>query len=418
VSSPAAERRRFGTPAPAQQRWPGLATPPPAGPGAALVRALFPRLVSPLDVRVVLPDGRIIGRGGPDSPVMHIHNLSAFFRRLGADAGIGFGESYMVGDWNTDDLAALLTVFAERITTLIPARLQALRRLYERRQPVEEENTIAGSRSNIQRHYDLSNELFALFLDESMTYSAAWFEPGDTLERAQTRKIDGILDLARVGPDKHVLEIGTGWGALAIRAAVERGARVTSLTISEEQKALAEQRIAAAGVSDRVQVLIRDYREAHGQYDAVVSVEMIEAVGEQYLPAYFAALDRLLKPGGWIGLQAITMPHQIMLSSRKSYTWMRKYIFPGGLLPSLQLLEEHVRDHTGLRVVERRELGLDYVKTLREWRTRFMAHRDEVLALGFDQTLIRMWEFYLAYCEAGFRSRYINDYQFSLRHTG
>jgi cyclopropane-fatty-acyl-phospholipid synthase len=416
VSSPAAERsRRYEIPSPAQQRWPGLASPPPAGTRAAIARAIFGRAVSRLKLRATLPDGRVLGHGGARSPVMRIHNAKEFFARLGADGKVGFGESYMTGSWTADDLAGVLTVFAEQITTLVPPILQSLRRFYDQRRPTEEENTLAGAKTNIQRHYDLSNDLFALFLDESMTYSAAWYGPGETLEQAQVRKIDGILDMARVGPDTHLLEIGTGWGSLAIRAAVERGARVTSLTLSEEQKTLAEQRIAAAGVADRVQVVIHDYREAQGRYDAIASVEMIEAVGERYLPAYFRALDRLLKPGGWIGLQAITMPHHRMVASRNSYTWIHKYIFPGGLLPSFRLIEQQVRSHTALRVIERRDLSSDYAQTLQEWRTRFLAQTDKVLSLGFDQTFIKMWEFYLAYCEAGFRSRYLRDFQLGLR---
>jgi cyclopropane-fatty-acyl-phospholipid synthase len=409
--------RRRDIPSPAEHHWPGLQTLPPDRTRAAIARAIFSRAVSMLDVRAVFPNGRVIGRGDRTSPVLRIHDAAGFFRRLGADGKIGFGESYMTGAWSSDDLARLLTAFAERITTLIPPRLQVLRRFYDPRKPSDEENTLAGSKANIQRHYDLSNDLFTLFLDESMTYSAAWYEPGDTLERAQLRKIDGMLDMARVGPDSHLLEIGTGWGSLAIQAAVERGARVTSLTLSQEQKVLAEERIAAAGVSDRVQVLIRDYREAHGQYDAIVSVEMIEAVGERYLPAYFGALDRLLKPGGWVGLQAITMPHHRMLASRNSYTWIHKYIFPGGLLPSIRLIEQQLRSNTGLHLVERRDLTADYAKTLQEWRSRFIARADEVRKIGFDQTFIRMWEFYLAYCEAGFRSRYLSDHQLGLRHA-
>jgi cyclopropane-fatty-acyl-phospholipid synthase len=418
VSSQAAERhRRDPVPSPQEQYWPGLATPPVAPKRAALAKVLFEQAVRRLAVRVTLPDGRTLGRGGPDSPIMRLHDPEAFYRRIGADTKIGFGESYMAGDWSTDDLAGLLTLFAERITTLVPERLQGLRRLFEPRQPVEEENTIAGARSNIHRHYDLSNELFSMFLDESMTYSSAWFEPGDDLYQAQLRKIDGMLDMARVGPDTHLLEIGTGWGALAIRAARERGARVTSLTISPEQQSLAQERIAAAGVSDRIEVLLRDYREIQGQYDAIVSVEMIEAVGEQYLPAYFATLDRVLKPGGWAAVQAITVPHYRMRAMRNSYTWMHKYIFPGGLLPSPTLIDQLLAKHTALRVVERRDLGADYALTLKEWRSRFLSHREDVLGLGFDETFIRMWEYYLAYCEAGFRTRWLTDVQLGMRRN-
>jgi len=385
---------------------------------ARIAHRLFLSAARHLNLRVTMPDGTVHGGGGPDSPVMRILAPEDFFARLGVDGKIGFGESYMAGDWVTrdsiDGLAGVLSAFASRMATLIPPRLQGFRRWYDPRQPLEEENTVDGARQNIRRHYDLSNELFALFLDESMTYSSAWFEGEESLERAQLRKIDGVLDLARVGPESHVLEIGTGWGALAIRAARERGARVTSLTISAEQKALAEERVRAAGVDDRVQVVMRDYREARGEYDAVISVEMIEAVGERYWPDYFAALDRLLAPGGRIGLQAIVMPHDRMIASRHSYTWVHKYIFPGGLLPSIPAIEQQLAAHTNLRIAERRDLGLDYAATLREWRRRFVANQEQVLALGFDETFLRMWEFYLAYCEAGFRVRYLSVTQLGL----
>jgi cyclopropane-fatty-acyl-phospholipid synthase len=247
-----------------------------------------------------------------------------------------------------------------------------------------------------------------------MTYSSAWFAgPEQDLVDAQLRKIDGVLDFAGVGPGTHMLEIGTGWGALAIRAAL-RGAHVTTLTLSAEQKALAELRIQAAGVADRVRVLLRDYREEHGSYDAVVSVEMIEAVGKGYWPTYFATLDRLVRPGGRIGLQAITMPHDRMLASANAYTWMHKYVFPGGLIPSVEAIEDAVAQHTGLRVVRDRAFGQDYALTLRTWRRRFLERWQEVAALGFDETFRRMWEFYLAYSEAGFRAGYLDVHQFCL----
>jgi cyclopropane-fatty-acyl-phospholipid synthase len=345
---------------------------------------------------------------------MRIVRPENFFARLGSDSKIGFGEAYMTGDWDAEDLPAVLTAFAAKLTSPIPARLQPLRRFFDPRLPASEENTVRGARQNIHRHYDLSNELFALFLDETMTYSCAWYGPGDDLKAAQLRKIDAMLDMARVGSDTHLLEIGTGWGALAIRAAKQRGARVTSLTISAEQQRLAEERITAAGVADQVQVLIRDYREAQGKYNAIVSVEMLEAVGERYWPAYFSALDRLLEPGGWAAVQTITMPHHRLQVSRNSYTWMHKYIFPGGLIPSVPAMEQTLAGHTTLRITERRDMGLDYARTLSQWRASFLARQDEVLALGFDRTFIRMWEYYLAYCEAGFATRYIDDSQLGL----
>jgi cyclopropane-fatty-acyl-phospholipid synthase len=402
-------------PRPNEGVWPGLATPPRSVARARIAESLFRRAVKGLPVRVVFPGGERLGRGGPESPVMRIVRPGAFFHRLGCNSKIGFGESYMVGDWTTTDLADLLTPFAAKLSTLIPPTLQRIgRRFAEARQPKEEVNTVEGSRENIHRHYDLSNDLFGLFLDETMSYSSAWFADGsDDIVDAQHRKIDGILDMAGVTEGKHVLEIGTGWGGLAVRAA-QRGARVTTLTISAEQASLAEERIAAAGMSDRVQVLLRDYREAQGSYDAVVSVEMIEAVGEGYWPTYFAALDRLLKPGGRVGLQSITMPHDRMLAARGDYSWIHKYVFPGGLIPSVAAIESNLAGHTSLRIAERRSLGPDYARTLAHWRETFVARWQEVAALGFDETFRRMWEFYLAYCEAGFRVGYLDVYQLSL----
>ncbi|WP_223199372.1 SAM-dependent methyltransferase [Solihabitans fulvus] len=401
-------------PRPNEGVWPGLATAPHSPWRAWIAEQLFRRAVRTLPLRVELPGGVRLGAGGPDSPLMRVHRPGAFFHRLGVDAKIGFGESYMVGDWTSSAIADLLSVFAARLTTLVPPRLQALRRWVERPQPSSERNTVAGARENIHRHYDLSNDLFATFLDETMSYSSALFEAGSTdLVAGQLRKIDGVLDYAGVRADSHVLEIGTGWGGLAIRAA-QRGARVTSLTISPEQKRLAEQRIAEAGVADRVQVLLRDYREAQGQYDAVVSVEMIEAVGAEYWPTYFGTLDRLLKPGGRVGLQAITMPHDRLLATRDSYGWVHKYVFPGGLIPSVRAIEQNVRFHTGLRVAESRSFGGDYAETLRQWRERFVDRWEQVAELGFDDTFRRMWEFYLAYSEAGFRVGYLDVRQFAL----
>lgn len=414
--APVAGRRGTrAVPRPDEGVWPGLHVPPTAPVRARAAQALFRNAVRGLPVRVVFPGGERIGAGGPGSPVMRIERPGPFFARLGAASKIGFGESYMVGDWTTTDLPGLLTPFAARLSTLIPPVLQRVaRRWVEARRPHEEVNSPEGSRQNVHRHYDLSNDLFEIFLDDTMSYSAGWFAEGsDDLVLAQERKIDGILDMAGVRAGMHVLEIGTGWGGLAVRAA-QRGARVTTLTLSAEQQRLAEARLAAAGVADRVQVLLRDYREARGSYDAVVSVEMVEAVGAEYWPTYFATLDRLLRPGGRVGLQAITMPHDRMVVSRDDHTWIHKYVFPGGLIPSVTAIEQTLAAATSLHVVERRSLGHDYARTLGHWRERFLSRWDEVAALGFDDTFRRMWEFYLGYCEAGFRVGYLDAHQFAL----
>ncbi|NYJ05531.1 SAM-dependent methyltransferase [Petropleomorpha daqingensis] len=418
VQADRTDRPGYPVPRPDEAHWPGLATPPRAPLRARVAETVFRSAVASLPIRVVLPDGRVLGAGGKDAPVMHLVRPSAFFARLGADVKIGFGEAYMTGDWTTGagtDLADLLSAFAARLTKLVHPALQKFRYLVERTQPAHEENSKQNSRSNISRHYDLSNELFEEFLDETMTYSSAWFEPGDDLKSAQLRKIDGILDLARVRSGMRVLEIGSGWGALSIRAAAERGAHVTTLTLSSEQRTLAQERAAAAGVADLVDVRLQDYRDVTGQFDAIVSVEMIEAVGEKYWPTYFSALDTHLTPGGRVGLQSITMPHDRMMASRQAYTWIHKYVFPGGIIPSVRAIEENLA-RTKLSIVESRDLGPHYARTLGLWRERFVANWSR-LEGAFDETFRRMWEFYLAYCEAGFRAGAIGVSQLGLaRH--
>lgn len=389
------------------------ATAPNSPARALAAEQVFRFAVRKLPVRICLPGGERLGTGGPAAPVMRIEHPRPFFHRLGVDAKIGFGESYMAGEWSSPDLADLLTPFAERMAVLIPPALQLLRRWVDARQPTTERNTLDGARNNIHRHYDLSNDLFAHFLDETMTYSSAWFGENDSLAQAQRRKIDAILDLAGVRDGTRLLEIGTGWGELALRAA-QRGAMVTSLTISSEQRDLAQHKLKRAGVEDRVKVLLQDYREAEGQYDAVASVEMIEAVGAEYWPNYFSTIDRVLAPGGKVGLQAITMPHDRMLATMGSYTWIHKYIFPGGQVLSVPAIEQTVAKYTTLRIGERRELGTHYARTLRLWRERFMDNWPKIAELGFDETFKRMWEFYLAYSEAGFRGHYLNAWQFEL----
>ena len=402
---------------PDESRWPGLASPPHSPLRARIAATLFRRAVRPLDVRVTFPDGTVLGAGGPESPEMRILRPESFFHRLGADAKIGFGESYMAGDWTASDLAEVLTPFAERMATLVPPVLQKFRKIAERTQPPSEENSLEGARANIHRHYDLSNDLFGAFLDESMMYSSALFGPGEDLTAAQHRKIDSVLDYAGVRAGSEVLEIGTGWGELAIRAAA-RGAQVTSLTISEEQRALATERIAAAGVSDRVEVKLCDYRESSGQYDAVVSVEMIEAVGASYWPTFYATIGERLRPGGRFGLQAITMDHDRMLAASRAYTWIHKYIFPGGIIPSVRSIEDGLVANTRLKLAGMREFGQDYASTLRLWRERFLHRWTDIAGFGFDDVFRRMWEFYLAYSEAGFRSGYLKVHQFGYEATG
>ena len=395
----------------AAPRFPSLARIPKAPVRAAAARALLRSSVRHLPVRVTFPDGTVWGAGAPGAPERRVVRPEALFARLGTETKIGLGEGYMAGDWTTGpgtDLGELLTPFASRLTHLVPGWLQRFRRFVDENLPEQQRNTTAGSRHNIEAHYDLSNHLFEHFLDPTMSYSAAWFErPEESLEEAQERKIERILDAAHVREGSRVLEIGTGWGALAIRAA-RRGARVTTITLSHEQAELARERIDAAGLSERVEVRIQDYREVDGRYDAIVSVEMIEAVGEEYWPTYFRTLDDRLAPGGRVTIQAILMPHHRMLATRRSFGWIQKYVFPGGLIPSVEAIEQITGQQTGLRLVTQHSLRPDYARTLRLWRERFDANWETISADGFDETFRRLWEFYLAYSEAGFASGYLD----------
>ncbi len=360
-------------------------------------------------------------------PTLILRNPDAFFARVGSGGLIGFGESYMAEDWDSPNLDLLLTVLARDVTTLVPAWMQKLRKTYVASHPRWHRNSTDNTRNNIAHHYDLSNDLFRAMLDETMSYSSALFDTGisasagtasaanspgvpegDELAAAQGHKIERLLDLTEVGVGTEVLEIGTGWGELAIRAA-RRGAKVRTITLSSEQRALAQERVAAAGFADQVTVDLLDYRNVTGEYDVVLSVEMIEAVGHEFLPSYFATIDRVLREGGRAGIQAITMSHERVLTTMGTYTWINKYIFPGGFIPSIRSIEDVLHANTTLRLAERMEFGEHYAETLRLWDEAFVA--TDTRALGFDAIFDRMWHFYLTYCRAGFATGYINVQQ-------
>ncbi|MDT5259168.1 MAG: cyclopropane-fatty-acyl-phospholipid synthase [Mycobacterium sp.] len=405
-------------------RWPAVAKVPPglvARAAAVIADRLLRRAAARLPLRLVYPDGTVVGAADPTVPTLVIHQPAALARRIGRHGLIGFGESYMAGEWSSDDLAAVLTVFATSVADLVPRALQRLRPIAPAFRPRWRGDSRDQARRNVAEHYDLSNDLFAAFLDGTMTYSCALFTQlpasPDDLAAAQRRKIDRLLDMAEVGPGSRVLEIGTGWGELCIRAAA-RGAHIRSVTLSAEQARLARLRVAASGLSDSVQIDLCDYRDVAGCYDAVVSVEMIEAVGYHSWPRYFAALEQLVRPGGRVAIQAITMPHSRMLASRNTHTWIQKYIFPGGLLPSTRAISGITERHTGLHTVDMTSLRPHYAETLRLWRERFIQQRDESAYLVFDEVFARMWELYLAYSEAGFRSGYLDVYQWTFAREG
>jgi cyclopropane-fatty-acyl-phospholipid synthase len=389
-----------------------------------LAKALAERAARRLPFGIAIPEDPNAGISRPGEPALLLRRPEAFYRRFGASGLIGFGEAFQAGDWDSDDLPGLLTVFAAGFDTIIPLWLQRVRgHSAARRRPREEDQTITGAQRNARHHYALPDELFRAFLDETMCYSSAIFQVGedgqviaenDALAQAQRRKIDRLLDLAGVRDGSRVLEVGTGWGELAVRAA-QRGALVRAVTNMTEHAAFARDRAAQAGVTDRVRVDLLDYRELaadDGGYDAIVSVEMIEAVGRRYWPAYFRALENLLAPQGRIGLQAMTMRHDRMIRTSTTYTWIDKYIFPGGLIPSIQGIEQALASQTSLSVVDRTAFGDHYRATLALWRSRFNRNWPSLAQLGFDETFRRTWDLYLAFCEAGFAAGYLDVHQF------
>lgn len=332
----------------------------------------------------------------------------AFYQKLVLGGSVGAGESYIEGHWRTDNLTALVQIFARNMTLLDQlesgwARISkpALKLLNWRNR-----NSKAQSKKNISAHYDLGNSMYQLFLDASMMYSSAVYpSPDSSLAEAQQHKLKLICDRLQLKPSDHLMEIGTGWGSLAIFAAKNYGCRVTTTTISREQYDYAKTQIAAAGLEQQITLLFQDYRELTGQYDKLVSIEMIEAVGHEYLDGYFAKCSSLLKTDGLMLLQAITIADQRYEFYRREVDFIKKFVFPGGCLPSMLRMTQAAAQHTDLVIRQVQDIGLDYARTLADWCSNFMAARDAVHQLGFDDRFVRLWHFYLCYCEGGFLER-------------
>ena len=363
---------------------------------------------------IVLPDGRsvVVGSDAEPAAEIRIHDERAVLRML-VRGEIGAGEAYMDGHWSSPDLPALLRLAARNRDALALSdgwwrRIARLPLVVAHR---ARRNTVVGASRNIRRHYDLGNDFYRLFLDETMTYSSAVFAtPDQTLADAQRNKYRLVAEGAGLRPGMRVLEIGSGWGGFAIFAAGELGCDVTSITISPAQQALATERIRAAGLAEHARVELRDYRAIEGRYDAIVSIEMLEAVGHEYFGAFFEACDRALVPGGRLSLQTITFPDASYEAQRRGVNWIQTYIFPGGLLPSLAVIERATAS-TRLLIRDVRDIADSYVRTLAAWRSAFHAHLDEVRAEGFDERFIRMWDYYLAISEAGFATGISQDLQ-------
>jgi cyclopropane-fatty-acyl-phospholipid synthase len=367
-----------------------------------------------------LPDSAQIKIGGKDGPVAEMTiNDPAFFRQVVLYGDVGLGEAYMEKRWDTKNLTNLISWFIQNLEYL-PSLSGAkkvfsplnLLKISNRVLHILKPNSLKGSKLNISKHYDLSNEFFRNFLDSSMTYSSAFFtQPEQSLEQAQTEKYEQLCLSTGINENDHVLEIGCGWGGFAEHAAKKYGCKVTGVTISKEQFEFARARILKEKLQDRVNIILEDYRNIKGKFDKVVSIEMIEAVGHKYFPVYFSKINNLLKSDGVLGLQAIIIPDSRYDEYRKGVDWIQKHIFPGGLLPSIGVINKTVNKVSDLYLQQLREFGLSYGKTLNHWYGNLFNNLDKVKSLGFDETFIRKWEYYLCYCEAAFNTRNINVVQ-------
>ncbi|WP_027590250.1 cyclopropane-fatty-acyl-phospholipid synthase family protein [Pseudomonas sp. RL] len=351
---------------------------------------------------------------------IQVHD-EAFWPTVAGNGSIGAGEAYMQGYWSSPDLTAVIRLFVVNLDVLdgLEGGLARLGRPLLHGLHWLNRNTRRGSRKNIAAHYDLGNALFEQLLDSTMMYSAAMFRSAeDSLEQAQLYKLQRICEKLDLKPDDHLLEIGTGWGSMALYAASHYGCRVTTTTLSREQYEYTRQRIEAQGLQDRITLLLKDYRDLEGQYDKLVSIEMIEAVGHRYLPTYFRQCARLLKDDGLMLLQSITIRDQRYEQAKGSVDFIQRYIFPGGALPSLQVLLENVGRDTDLNLHHMEDFGLHYARTLRLWHDNLHRARHSLEQLGYDEQFYRLWEFYLCYCEGGFLERSIGAAQLLLAKPG
>ncbi len=369
-------------------------------------------------LELVLPDRTLtFGDSQAELRTQLLVHRERFFARalLGSDTAIG--EAYMDGDWSTPKLVSLMRLAVRNLAQLEKSNtfFSSLSRFANRLRHRLRANTVEGSRRNIHAHYDLSNEFFRLFLDQSMVYSCAWYEtPEVSLETAQFQKLDRICRKLELQPHDRVLEIGTGWGAFALHAARNYGCRVTTATISQQQYQYARALFDTADRNQRIELLLKDYRDLTGSYDKIVSIEMFEAVGFEHYDEFFGACDRLLKPDGSMLLQTITMNEQRFARYLKQSDWIQKHIFPGAQLASLRGVLDSLARATRLSLFHAEDMGTHYARTLAAWRERFLYAITDVKALGFDDRFIRMWDYYLAFCEGAFLERHISDFQLLL----
>ena len=356
----------------------------------------------------------------PDTTMLRVHN-PRFYSDIAFGGAIGAGEAYINGYWSSDDLTTLLRILLQNRDVLekMDKGAAVLSRPLQKVLHALNRNTRKGSRKNIAAHYDLGNDFYQLWLDPTMMYSCAYFEtPATGLAEASVAKLDRICKKLDLSPGDRVMEIGTGWGGFAIYAASQYGCHVTTTTISREQHDYARQAIAAAGLDDRITLLFKDYRDLEGRFDKLVSIEMIEAVGHEYHETFFKKCCELLKPDGQMLLQAITIADQRYETYKTGVDFIKRYIFPGGCLTSVTDMSRTVTEHTDMRMLHLEDIGPHYATTLRHWHDRFMARLDEVRELGYSESFIRMWQFYLVYCESAFIERAIGDVQMLLMRPG
>lgn len=371
-------------------------------------------------IELLLPHGEKFLLGSDSDRVQVQIKDYRFFNEILFEGDIGFGKAYMLGYWDTDQLTKLLSLFTENQNEAEDhgVGLSWLGELFQRWGHKLRANTLKGSQKNIHAHYDLGNDFYRLFLDPTMSYSCAIYtNPQENLEKAQHNKIQRLLQKLRLQPSDHLLEIGTGWGTLAIEATKTYGCQVTSVTISKEQFKFAKERIKQENLEHKIEIRFQDYRTIQGQYDKIVSVEMLEAVGHEHLPVFFKRCDEILRPNGLLVLQVISMVDQKYEQYRKSCDWIQKYIFPGSLLPSLTILTQTMTKASRFMVEHLENIGIHYAQTLREWNQRFQANWSDIEKLGFDEQFRRKWEYYFCYCEAGFQSRAIGDLQLVLTRS-
>lgn len=373
-------------------------------------------------LRLVLPDGHAEHFGDPAAPAtaeLRVRQPDDFFRRCVLHGNIGLGEAYTAGDWDTDDIAAVISWFIVNLHALQGSQASSSRlpglnllRWADRVLHLLRPNSVRMSRRNIAEHYDLGNDFYSLWLDATMTYSAARFEhPEQSLEAAQHSKYEALCQKLLLRPGDHVLEIGCGWGGFCTHAAREYGCRVTAVTISQEQFDFARERVRREGLEHLIEIRLQDYRHIEGQFDKIASIEMLEAVGDAYVDGFFAQCQRLLKPQGLLAFQVITVPDCRYEALRRGVDWIQKHIFPGSLLLSMDRINRAINRAGDLFLHGLEDLGSGYARTLSLWQERFAARLDEVRALGFDETFIRKWNYYLKYCEAAFATRNISVVQ-------